>query len=112
MTAKTLFLGLFWILLGIFAIFARTVDAIEISAFILVLSYSISILFIVIGTCFIFRKRWANKAMFYLSTVLIVGICGLGIKMTIYGIIDITKFQSLASTIKLLFGFTIILSSS
>lgn len=115
MSAKIFFIGIFWVLLGVFAIFMRNFESSKISAFILsidiVFSLTISILSIVIGICFILRKRWAHKAMHYLSTVLIVGICCLGVRMMIYGILDITKFQSLASIIGLFFGFIIFISS-
>jgi hypothetical protein len=108
-------IGFFWILLGIFAIFTRNFEAVDISLFILsidiVLSFTISILSIVIGICFILRKRWAHKAMIYLSTALIVGICCLGIRMIINGILDIIKDQSLTSSITLIFGFIVFTSS-
>ena len=115
MMVKIFFISIFWILVGIFAIFTRTFDTSDISVFNLsidfVLSSTISIFSIVIGICFILRKRWAHKAMLYLSTLLIVGICGFGIKMITYGILEVIKFHSISSGIELFFGFITFISS-
>jgi hypothetical protein len=113
--AKLLFIGLFWILIGVFVIFARTFETNEVAGLIssldFIFSFTISILSIVIGICFIFKKKWSHKAMLYLSKVLILGILCLGIKMTTYGILDLYKMRSLASSIGLLFGIIVFLSA-
>jgi hypothetical protein len=60
---------------------------------------------------FLFQKRFALIAIFILSSFFIVGTWSLALKMTIYGILDIVKFQTPGSCIRLAFGLIVFSSS-
>ena len=65
---------------------------------------------IVMGIGFILKMKWAHRVMLYLSSGLILGICGYGIITSIYGFMEYNKFKHLSSVVELFFGFVIIFS--